>query len=92
METIKNLYNKYFDLIGIKKEGYRRVFVIIFFCFYLYSLYVDGVNKVMKGDSDDFRDIIFYITFIPLYWMIFLGIFTKIFTWVKDGFKKKEDE
>ena len=79
---MKNLLNKYFDFIGVKNEGLRRIILllIIYLNFPLYK-YLD--NKYWRY----YWDWEWVMLSIPI--SIFsVGIIVKIFNWVKDGFSE----
>ena len=43
---MKNLFNKYFDFIGIENEGYRRLSIIGIVLFEISLFIIDGDNII----------------------------------------------
>ena len=100
---MKSLIKKYFDFIGVKNEGVRRLLTIIIV---LFGFIFPNLIVVMDGNDLDlfylfelyiFQEFesrwiyslqLYLITLVPS--PIIVGVVVKIFTWVKDGFKKGE--
>ena len=94
---MKKIYNKYFELIGIKHEGLKRISFIIIVLFSFGGFIADSVGQ--KEGRIDFRDVVFYITIIPLWFTFLYGLIVRILVsikriiyWVIDGFKSKPDK
>jgi hypothetical protein len=87
---MKKILNRYFDFIGVKNEGKRRLLIIfIIFCYFYISYYIDtNFSKRDFGLEGDIQGYIFIIT-VPLILSLFsIGLITKIITWIKEGFNK----
>lgn len=84
----------YFEFLGIKNEGVKRLLVIVLVLFGLYiypfledDLYFDSVIDYLL--FDDFEEsLIFYFHFF-ITSPIIVGVVVKTFMWVKDGFSQK---
>jgi hypothetical protein len=87
---MKNLFNNYFDFIGIENEGFRRIFSIIivlgmFFLPYLIGIDLDDYHRYILGimGLENFLSFWFVVLFPS---PIIFGIIIKPINWVKDGF------
>jgi len=86
---MKKIINRYFDFIGVKNEGKRRLLIIIIpiWSFYLTIQFGNEIIKEFEIRDDIIQIIVGFG--IPLILSLFsIGLITKIFTWVKEGFNK----
>jgi len=87
---MKKIINRYFDFIGVKNEGKRRLLIIfIIFCYFYMGYWLDTNRRTWDfGLEGDIQGGIFILT-VPLILSLFsIGLITKIITWVKEGFNK----
>ena len=87
---MKNLFNNYFDFIGIENEGFRRIFSIIivlgmFFLPYLIGIDLDDYHRYILGIMGLENFLSFWFVVLSPSPIIF-GIIIKPINWVKDGF------
>ena len=88
------LFNNYIKWIGVESEGFRRILILIHSLTYFLILFSSELNDFINGmglisENKNFYEFILGLT-IPLFiTIIFIGIPTKIFSWIRDGFNKK---
>ncbi len=98
---MKNLYNKYFEFIGIDNEGYRRIskLIIILLSAVSFPLWIEFIYYLLEYNFEiyftDYLILFFIIITIGTFFLIVLssivyGILAKTFTWILDGFKENE--
>jgi len=93
---MKKIYNKYFDFIGIKNEGYKRIVIVtILLSMFIFPRFSDELSIYDFDDffrylffDDSLEDVVlFYIWFLFLS-PIVIGLIIKTYKWIKEGFNK----
>jgi hypothetical protein len=88
---MKRLIKKYFDFIGVKNEGVKRILtiVIVLLSITIISVLYDNVfvGYLFFQDKLTYTLFCYFLILVPP--PLIVGVFVKIFTWVKDGFNQK---
>ncbi len=89
---MKKIINRYFDFIGIRNEGYKRLtFVLIIIIGFILPLFL-GLDLERYLDMIFFNDdlentlITYFLILFPS--PIIVGVIVKVTNWVKEGFNK----
>ena len=100
---MKNIFNKYFDFIGVEQEGLRRIILLIIVGWYLFntlSFFDDGLSHyryrvpigqdgISKIVLDTYR-LFFHQTIMFFGIPITFSVGIKIINWIIDGFKQSK--
>ena len=100
---MKNIFNKYFDFIGVEQEGLRRIILLIIVGWYLFntlSFFDDGLShyryRVPIGQDGiskivlDTYTLFFHQTIMFFGIPITFSVGIKIINWIIDGFKQSK--
>jgi len=78
--------NKIFDIVGLKNEGLKRLFVIIYPLFVFFGIVINGLEE-HYGLLGNLWIIFFYFV-SPFVFLYFLNkIIIPLINWVIDGFR-----
>ncbi len=100
---MKNIFNKYFDFIGVEQEGLRRIILLIIVGWYLFCfsiIFDDGLSHyryrvpigqdgISKIVLDTYR-LFFHQTIMFFGIPITFSVGIKIINWIIDGFKQSK--
>ena len=92
---MRKLLNKYYNLIGIQNEGYKRLLIVSFFItpFIYYPLITDSRDNLIdeifwSSGRYIYEDFVITYLFLILISILLNGFIFKIYIWIKEGFSK----
>lgn len=69
----------YFNFIGVKSEGWKRIIVLLIL---IWCLFLFVVSMEPKGELSE-------IIGFGFIWLIIISLILKILNWIKEGFRKE---